>query len=871
TEPGDLSQYKFAEYARENYRDDSPLSHIRESLRRPLHMQTSEQNYESAMTMFHVIRRFMMDLPEPKHSEHTEEDNVFMRTLARNGDFGEGSTFKRKMESVRTPGWTSVPPLSNMSKPTTNIEKVRFICSFGIYCREMRGREEEGGRKREEGRGRKEGGGRKGEEGRGRKEGGGRKGEEGRGRKEGGGRKGEEGRGRKEEGRGRKEEGGGKRKEGRKRREGEEGRGGGKREEGRGRREEGGGRREERGGKREDGRGRREEGGGKRRREEGRGRREEGGGKREEGRGSREEGGGKREDRGRKREEGRVKREEGRVKREEGRGRYGTRGNKFLNFLRNFVREGPDGYSNYCQKKLRRTLAVGCRKLAPTTLELQAAKVEGKIMLPVTTMDALTYEYEVDSSTTCEQLLLEMKKKLGLKNSFGFSVFAKQFDQVFNWGCSTDIVMDVVSLCEQYAIHKNVPEEDKNNWSIFVRKDVFLSSHNAADDPVETNLIYSQIMGGIHVGEYRCSNDQELAELLAKRYFIEYGKKMEDGDLGKLIENGAPPDEHDTYQAHMGLAMVITQHFESVISTLTQADIVKQQIVNFGKSKKAWSKNFSRIFNANLVYGPKIPRGDVRVGFLDNNIVIIIINNNIVITIINNNIVIIIIIINNNIVIIIINNNIVIIIIINNNNIVIIINNNIVIIIIIINNNIVIIIINNNIVIIIIINNNNIVIIIINNNIVIIIIIINNNIVIIIINNNNNIVIIINNNNNNIVIIINNNNIVIIIKNNNIVIINNNNNIIDYHHHKQQHRHHHHHHQQQQQMNVINNNVNSLSTLPEYMKIKGGRFDTNSYLTIRTYEKSTYTLTSIGAKEMYRLGHALLKDYNKGGPNLYSP
>lgn len=55
-------------------------------------------------------------------------------------------------------------------------------------------------------------------------------------------------------------------------------------------------------------------------------------------------------------------------------------------------------------------------------------------------------------------------------------------------------------------IFQNVPDEDRDNWNIFVRKDVFLPSHNAAEDPVETGLIYSQIMGGIHVGEYRCSS-----------------------------------------------------------------------------------------------------------------------------------------------------------------------------------------------------------------------------------------------------------------------------------------------------------------------------------------------------------------------------
>lgn len=75
-------------------------------------------------------------------------------------------------------------------------------------------------------------------------------------------------------------------------------------------------------------------------------------------------------------------------------------------------------------------MAIGCRKLVPNSLELHAAKIEGKIMVPITTMDSKTYEFEVDSSTTCEELLKELQSKLGLKSVFGFSVYAKQSEEV---------------------------------------------------------------------------------------------------------------------------------------------------------------------------------------------------------------------------------------------------------------------------------------------------------------------------------------------------------------------------------------------------------------------------------------------------------
>lgn len=41
----------------------------------------------------------------------------------------------------------------------------------------------------------------------------------------------------------------------------------------------------------------------------------------------------------------------------------------------------------------------------------------------------------------------------------------------------------------------------------------------------------------------------------------------------------------------------------------------KLDVVNLACSKKDWLKDFSRIFNANLVSGPKIPKGEVRLFF----------------------------------------------------------------------------------------------------------------------------------------------------------------------------------------------------------------------------------------------------------------
>ena len=43
----------------------------------------------------------------------------------------------------------------------------------------------------------------------------------------------------------------------------------------------------------------------------------------------------------------------------------------FVNYLQNFIREGPPNYAPYCESRLRRTFANGARSQPPSWLELQ--------------------------------------------------------------------------------------------------------------------------------------------------------------------------------------------------------------------------------------------------------------------------------------------------------------------------------------------------------------------------------------------------------------------------------------------------------------------------------------------------------------------
>uniref|UniRef100_A0A669DIY7 Myosin VIIAb n=1 Tax=Oreochromis niloticus TaxID=8128 RepID=A0A669DIY7_ORENI len=279
---------------------------------------------------------------------------------------------------------------------------------------------------------------------------------------------------------------------------------------------------------------------------------------------------------------------------------------KFVKYLRTFLKNGPPGYAPYCEERLRRTFVNRTRMQPPSWLELQATKSKKPIMLPVTFMDGTTKTLLADSATTASELCNALADKINLKDRFGFSLYIALFDKVSSLGSGNDHVMDAISQCEQYAKEQGAQERNAP-WRLFFRKEIFSPWHNPAEDYVATNLIYQQIVRGVKFGEYRC---ERVSQLASQQYYVDYGSEVLQDRLLSLIPSYIPDREiTSTKTAEKWVQLIISAHKKGVqMKRRVNTQKVKEDVVDFARLK--WPLLFSRFYEA-FKFSGCLPKNDV--------------------------------------------------------------------------------------------------------------------------------------------------------------------------------------------------------------------------------------------------------------------
>jgi len=208
--------------------------------------------------------------------------------------------------------------------------------------------------------------------------------------------------------------------------------------------------------------------------------------------------------------------------------------NKILPYLECVLNEHNSGGSNYCKKRLINVIIKEMRKNPPCSLELQAAKQNNDIRLPIICMDQSVRTVWADSHTTVEQICTKIASKNRLDDKFGFAIFFSFDNKVAQLGGGDFYIMDAISQAEQFARKNNL----KNCWRIYFRRELFspLEANALNNNHMKMWLTYKQICGGVQSGEYECKKPQDLALLLAHQYLIYYKKNPYDINEVKCTE-----------------------------------------------------------------------------------------------------------------------------------------------------------------------------------------------------------------------------------------------------------------------------------------------------------------------------------------------
>ncbi|XP_047446348.1 unconventional myosin-VIIa-like isoform X2 [Mugil cephalus] len=278
----------------------------------------------------------------------------------------------------------------------------------------------------------------------------------------------------------------------------------------------------------------------------------------------------------------------------------------FLKYLESFVRRAPSTYREYCMKRLRRIVATGERKEPPCWVELEAAKSTKPIVVSVALPDGHAVSLHLESASTSAEVCQAVADRIGLKDTYGFSLYISLYDKTWSLGSCGNHVFDAVSQCEQ-EMRSQGAEEGHAPWRLSLRKELFTPWHDCFLDPVSTDLIYMQVIKGIKYGEYTSDKEDEYVQLAAKHYYIQFGLAYNRDNVRKVVEECITTELIENKSMSKWIQLISTEHLQSHYAKgMYTTDRVKGELVDSAREK--WPVHFSKFYEVTVISGP-LPKG----------------------------------------------------------------------------------------------------------------------------------------------------------------------------------------------------------------------------------------------------------------------
>ncbi|XP_054889758.1 unconventional myosin-VIIa-like isoform X2 [Poeciliopsis prolifica] len=280
----------------------------------------------------------------------------------------------------------------------------------------------------------------------------------------------------------------------------------------------------------------------------------------------------------------------------------------FMECLESFLERGPYGYREYCIERLHRIVANGDRKELPCWLELKAANNKEPIDWSVTLMSGETVKVQLDSASTSAEVCQAVANKIGLKDTFGFSVYISFYEKMWSLGSyGKNHVLDAVSQCEQ-EMRRQGREEKDTPWSLSIRKELFSPWHDCDQDAVSTDLIYKQVIKGIKSGEYVSEKEDEYVQLAAMHYFVRFGSQEPTTErVRSVVQDCITTTRIESRSMTMWIDLITAElSKERYNNGRLLAEKLKGDVVDIARQN--WPLDFSKLYEVTMTSGPPLPK-----------------------------------------------------------------------------------------------------------------------------------------------------------------------------------------------------------------------------------------------------------------------